>query len=159
MHTREAIAEAWLERILRTYPSQASQFMKNEKDAFRNPVGHAFREALPILLDELLLGMDKDRILPALDAVIRIRAVQAFTASQAVAFIFQLKDILRGSCPDADLGQLYGRIDELALMAFDIFQQCREKVCQSRVEETRRRVFVLERVMRGREPEGWKERN
>lgn len=158
MQTREAIAEAWLDRILRTYPSEASRFMKNEKDAFRNPVGHAFKEALPILLDELLLGMDKEKIVPALDSIVRVRAVQAFTASQAVAFIFQLKEILRQSCPQVDLEQLYDRVDELALTAFDIFQQCREKLCQSRVDETRRRSFVIERAMIGREPEAWKER-
>jgi hypothetical protein len=159
VQTREAIAEAWLDRILRTYPAQTARFLKSEKDPFRNPAGHAFKEALPILLDELLLSMDKERIVPALDSIVRIRAVQDFTAAQAVAFIFQLKEILRQSCPETDLAQLYDRIDELALMAFDIFQQCREKLCQSRVDETRRRVFVLERAMGAREPGEWKERN
>ncbi len=165
MQTREAIAEAWLERILRTYPSQASRFLKNEKDSFRNPAGHAFKEALPILLDELLLGMDKEKIVPALDSIVRVRAVQAFTPSQAVAFVFELKEVLRTSGLDSDVEQIFDRIDQLALMAFDIFQHCREQVYQSRVEETRRRVFVLERQMSGRmkaEAAGehieWKER-
>lgn len=157
MQTREAIADAWLDRILRSYPSQTSRFLKDEKDGFRNPVGHAFKEALPILLDELLLGMDKEKVVPALDAIVRVRAVQDFTPSQAVAFVFQLKEVLRHSCPETDLEPVYERIDELALMAFDIFQQCREKLCQSRVDETKRRVFVLERAL-GRGTQTWKER-
>jgi RsbRD-like negative regulator of sigma factor len=156
VQTKELIVESWLERILRTYPCQATGFLKNEKDPFRNPVGHAFKEALPILLDEILLGMDKEKILPALDAIVRVRAVQAFTASQAVGFVFELKEVLRQACPQANLDLLYPRIDEIAMMAFDIFEECREKLHQSRVNETRRRVFVLERAMSARGT--WKER-
>ena len=75
MLTKEAIAEQWLGRVLRTYPSQTAAFLAGEKDPFRNPVGHTLRRGLAILLDELLQGMDADRVTAALDSIMQIRAV------------------------------------------------------------------------------------
>ena len=86
----------------------------------------------------------------ALDAIIRIRAVQDLTASQAVGFVFLLKPILLELQPernpaarDVPLGVLLNdRIDRLALMAFDKYMQCREQLADIRVSEGRRRIHV-----------------
>ena len=151
METRETVAELWLRRVLRDYPQESAPFLAAERDPFRNPAGHTLRRALGILFDELLLGMDADRVTPALDSVMQLRAVQDGPPSSALKFLFQLKEILRAHCQDADLSLLSSRIDEMALEAFDLFVKYRERTCQARTNEARRRVFVLERRMKGEE--------
>jgi hypothetical protein len=118
---REAVLAEWLKRTLSDYPAATSRFLAREKDPFRNPVGQAFRDALPLLLDAVLDGKPGPRVDAALDDVMRIRAVQEFTASQAVAFLFLLKPIVRDPAANE-------RIDVLALRAFDLYMQCREKI-------------------------------
>jgi hypothetical protein len=67
------LAQAWLECALAVWPPETARFLLREKDRFRNPVGYAFREGLPVLLEELLGEMNPARIGPALDEIVRIR--------------------------------------------------------------------------------------
>jgi len=143
---RSAVIQEWFERTLRGYPEQTSGFLRGEKDPFRNPVGHTLREGLAALFDEILGEMDEPRITAALDAIVRIRAVQDYTASQAVAFLFLLKEVLHEKSPAADLAMLENRIDRMALLAFDLYMKCREKIYEIKAEEAKRRVYVLERA-------------
>src|SRR3990172_3811632 len=92
---KDAIVRAWLARTLETYPERTSRLLAQEKDPFRNPVGHALKEALPALFDELLGAVDAGRLATLLDGIVRIQAVQDFTAGQAVAFVFALKKVIR----------------------------------------------------------------
>ena len=164
---KEAVVSQWLARALHTYPEHTSRFLHQEKDRFRNPIGHAFREALAALLDELLGGMNAGRITQVLDGIVRIRAVQDFTPARAVGFVFLLKGTIRdalhspphptslavggedkgegGRRPDA-LTDLEDRIDEMALLAFDVFMRCREQLYEVRANEARRRLTILERM-------------
>ncbi|MBZ5612813.1 MAG: RsbRD N-terminal domain-containing protein [Acidobacteriia bacterium] len=140
MSPRDPIVEQWIASALQSYPSASVPFLSAEDDPFRNPVGHTLRQSLTTLFDELRGNMETDRIAPALDALIRIRAVQDLTASQAVGFVFLLKPILRELAPiDASLND---RIDRLALMAFDKYMQCREELADIRVNEGQRRMHV-----------------
>lgn len=156
---RNAIIREWLARTLQTYPEHTSRFLAHEKDPFRNPVGHTLREAFPVLFDALLGGTDAARVMPVLDGIVRIRAVQDFTAGQAVAFIFLLKRVIREELkgeihvePDAEgLATIEGRIDQMSLLAFDLFMKCRERMYEIRTNEARRRMFLLER-MHGLDP-------
>jgi RsbT co-antagonist protein rsbRD N-terminal domain len=150
MSARDPILEQWIAETIHSYPPSAAPFLAGEDDPFRNPVGHTLRESLTTLFDELRGDMETDRIAPAMDAIIRIRAVQDLTASQAVGFVFLLKPILREFAPahdpvllDASLNlSLNDRIDQLALMAFDKYMQCREQLADIRVSEGRRRIHV-----------------
>lgn len=145
---REAVVQKWLARTFATYPDQTARLLLNSHDPFQNPVGRALREGLPVLFDELAGGFEVERIRPVLDEIVHIRAVQDFTASQAVGFIFFLKSIIReeSSPADAGLTELDNRVDRMALMAFDLYLRCREKMLELKVNEARRRVFVMERV-------------
>ena len=158
MLTKEAIADQWLGRVLRTYPGQTAGFLADQKDEFRNPIGHTFRQGLAILLDELLLGMDAGRVRAALDSIVQIRAVEGGTPGHALEFLFQLKTILRSHALETELELLNSRIDEMALLAFDLYTQYRERTFQARANEARRRVFVLERRFRPGEQDAWQER-
>ncbi len=150
---KRAIVDEWLARTLRSYPEHSGRFLSQERDPFRNPVGSTFKDALPLLVDAVLGGVDTARVTPALDGIVRIRAVQDFTPGQAIAFVFLLRPVIRDTLgtqgqagPDRDaLATLESRIDALALLAFDLFMRCREHIYEIRANEARRRIFVLER--------------
>jgi hypothetical protein len=151
---KDAIGRLWLERTLQGYAKSTSGFFVEEQDRFRNPVGYTLKENLPVLFAALLLGRASGESDRALDAIIRVRAVQDFSASQAVAFIFILKDIVRQELrgerridPDGSaLAAFEKRIDALALLAFDLFVRCREQICAIKVNDVRRRTYVSQRL-------------
>jgi hypothetical protein len=145
---KRAIAKQWLDLTLCTYPSQSMNFLLHEKDRFRNPVGKTHKDAIPMLVDEIFGHMDSAKVRQALEDIVRIRAVQNFSAKEAVGFVFLLKEILQkelsaeGSIPP-DLDR---RVDEMALVAFDLYSQCREQISAIQVSEARNRVALLERM-------------
>jgi len=158
VQSRENILEFWLERALRSYPSQSAEFLAAERDPFRNPAGSTIRQGLSILLDELLAGMEHDRTAAALDSIVQIRAIQGLEPSQALEFLFQLKDILRPQLAGPELEIMEGRIDELALQAFDLYMTYRERTYRARTNEARRRLFVMERRQVSSEALEWQQR-
>jgi RsbRD-like negative regulator of sigma factor len=158
VQSKQWITEQWLGRVLRTYPCQTAQFLGQEPDPFRNPVGHTLRQALGILLDDVLLAADSSSVAAALDSIVQIRAVQDLTPSRALEFLFQLKNILHSQAPASELALVYARIDELCLQAFDLYMKYREKTYEVRTNEARRKVYVLERRLMPRVQPDWQER-
>ena len=76
-----AILARWLRLMLDTYPADTSRLIKQEGDRFVNPVGYTFRQETKALYQELLQGSNTSKLLSSLDNIIRIRAVQDFSAS------------------------------------------------------------------------------
>jgi hypothetical protein len=152
---RETILGRWFDLIIKTYPQATSEFLAKQEDQFRNPVGHAIFQGIRPIYDQILAAMDTDELMRGLDGIIRIRSVQEFTPSQAVAFVFQLKTVIRG-VTDAqlrraenwdELAELESRIDRVALLAFEKYTECREKLHELRSNEIRGRTMkLLERV-------------
>jgi hypothetical protein len=147
---RSDIGAAWISAIIGEYADHTSRFLRTEKDPFRNPVGEAFRRGLPLIVAELLGAMNRERIAAALEPIVKIRAVQDYEPSRALGFMFVLKRLIRDlkpeGAPAASLDLIDERIDRVALLAFDIYQACREKICEIRVSEMKRRVSVIERM-------------
>lgn len=98
-------------------------------------------------------SVDQNRIENALDPVIRIRAVQNFSASQAVAFVFELKTIVKSVLGDTDGAQngadgfaesldesFDHKVDLVALAAFNRFMKCRENIFLLKATEAKRRI-------------------
>lgn len=142
MSTEDAILERWFARTVEAYPGETVRFLTTERDQFRNPVGHILRENLAVLLRELLGGMELSRTKPALEAIIRVRAVQDFTATQAVGFVFMLRSVVGEFAPEHDVLSIGQKVDQLALMAFDEYVRCREKLYEIRLNESRRALSV-----------------
>ena len=151
---RAAILERWFQLILETYPADTSRFLKQEKDRFINPVGYTISQEIEALYDELLQEMNSDKLAACLDNIIRIRAVQDFPPSQTIAFIFLLKKAIREELASEiaenrvleELLKFESKIDQLVLLALDIYMKCREKVFEIRVNEAkaeRERVLKL----------------
>jgi hypothetical protein len=150
---KEAVASAWMDRILASYSADAGRFWKKEKDPFANPVGQTFATESRALLDSFLEGMEAEKLCGHLEAIIRIRSVQELTPGQAMSFVLQLKDAV-SEVLGKEMQQpgvltqyleLCRRIDQLALFAFDIYTKCREQVYQLRVNEVKRQVSGLMR--------------
>ena len=144
----DAVVRKWLAQVLEDYPEETSRFLLQTNDPFRNPVGRALREGLPVLLDEIAGGMDSSRIDKALDEIVHIRAIQDFSASQAVGFLLLLKPTIREELTPSSpvLETLFSRIDEMVLRAFDLYMRCREKTYEIKANEAKRRVYLLERA-------------
>ena len=146
---KAAILKKWFDLTARTYAPDTAEFLKSKSDPFANPVGGSLLRSLNVLLDQLIHDMDPQIINLYLDPIIRIRAIQNFTPSQATAFILFLKKVLReyltkelrDSGLAAELIAFESKIDQLILMAFDIYMQCREKIYQISANETRDRTF------------------
>ncbi len=146
---KSAITKKWFDLAAQTYASDTADFLKNKKDQFANPVGSTMLTGLKGLLDQLIQGMDPQTLASHLDPIIRIRAAQNFTPAQATAFILSLKKVLRENLTKelrdgsiaAELIAFESKIDQLCLMAFDIYMQCREKIYQISANETRNRTF------------------
>jgi len=144
------VAEHWLARTLATYPLRAGCRGGEPRDRFLDPAGYRFREAFPVLVDELLGELNIERVRAALEQVIRIRAVQDFTPSEAVGFVFFLKDVLRHDLPGVLTHRIEQRIDEMALIAFDLLERCRWKMDEIRAGEARRSTYLPDRIRAGR---------
>ena len=137
---RATLIKKWQEAIIQTYPKETQKFLKREKSQFANPVGLIITKDVEILFDELVKGEDTEKIFFSLDKIIRIRAVQDFKPSHAVGFVLQLKSILRetlGEDAFSELHLLEDRIDAAALLAFDVYSQCRQQLYDIRVNEVR----------------------
>ncbi len=148
---KSALLDRWFERVLESYPRDSTGFLRNKKRQFSNPVGYTISQGLEGLLDELLQEreMDGEKVSSVLESIIRIRAVQDVTPSRALAFIFHLKDLLReelrsmGTAPSEEIGALESRIDAMALISFDLFMTCREKIYDLKANELRNMTFRL----------------
>lgn len=144
-----AVLGEWFQFLADSYADKTSRFLEKGKDRFANPVGFAYTRGLEGLYDGLLAGSESAEMAPHLDEIVRIRAVQDFTPSAAVAFILGLKGIVRrtaaeanGSAGSGDLALLEERIDTLALQAFDNYMACREKLFEIKVKELRERASI-----------------
>ncbi len=156
---KTAIVSAWFNEILASYPSDTSNFLKNKKDRFANPVGQTILDGMEGLISQIIAalknreGLDNGRTDPLLDGIVRIRAIQEFTPSEAVGFILGLKQVVSGHINNSSNGasefsgneliEMGSIIDTLSLRAFDIYMSCREKIYELKANEAKKLTFRL----------------
>jgi hypothetical protein len=146
---KKEILSLWIERTLDSYTSPG--FFKKSKDPFANPVGSNISTGLSALFDLLLANAELQAYGTSLDQVVRIRAVQDFTPAQALAPFLELKWVVRQVFSGdkkthslvQDLGALDCEIDRIALMAFNIYCECREQLYQNRIRELKSGSAIL----------------
>lgn len=153
---KSEITKRWFDSIVETYPEDSHNFFKQDKNQFGNPVGYTISKETESLYDILLDGMNNDeKLYLSLDNIIKIRAVQDYSPSQAISIIFLLKKVIRDFAEEQfqkekiydELLEFESRIDKLALCSFDVYMKCKEKIYEIRLNESRRKVAkLLERV-------------
>jgi hypothetical protein len=155
---QEAIVQRWYADALATYPEASAAMLRRQRDRFANPVGHSLRTGTRAAFEALCDGADAQALRAALEPIVRIRAVQELSAPAAVGFVFRLKDALRAELGEAAaaaevalaLAQFERRIDEAALVAFDVFVQCRAQISELRINEVKRNVAWVVGKLRSR---------
>jgi hypothetical protein len=148
---KSVVVDQWLEATLMTYPVHARRFLREQKNSFSNPVGSTFKNELESLYASFLSGSDSDALAVILDPIIRIRAVQDFSPGQAVGFVFLLKNVIRKTFGmeigefnlHTELVSLESQIDDLALLAFDVYMKCRERLYEIKSREAKNHVSGL----------------
>jgi len=143
---KKAIVEKWFDQVVDSYPAETARFLRRHQDPFTNPVGQATLKGLNTIIDLLDAGPDQAAAKAALDPIMRIRAIQEFTPAQAVRFVFDLKHIIHAMAA-ADrqaidtMTMIDRRIDELVLVAFDLYMQSREKLYELKANEVKERTY------------------
>jgi hypothetical protein len=146
---KTSIVKKWFAATIETYPPDTANFLKSQKDPFANPVGKTISKGLEGLFNEFLKEMDYEIIISFLDPIIRIRAIQNFSPAQAVSFIFLLKKAIRENIKkEVSEEQLFNelllfesKIDQLAMIAFNLYMQCKEKIYDLKANEMRNSTY------------------
>lgn len=148
-NNRYKIVDKWVEYTLSTYKS--SSFFLKEKDPFANPLGSTVRSALKALFALLVKGGDSSVFTEPLTYVMRLRSVQEFTPSQAVAPLNAVKHITREIlASDKDTASLVNElydfefaVDLAVLTAFDLYMESREKIYKVRINEIKSGRYIV----------------
>ncbi len=151
---KSSIKRHWLENIISSYPEGSHEFFLRKGDDFQNPVGAAMTRLVDVLYEALLSDVADSEVEAVMEYFIKMRAVQEFSASQAVGFIFGLKHSIREiiseeisqRCLHRELAELEVRIDKFTLKAFDLYSKSREELYFIRADELRRRSYMAFRL-------------
>lgn len=146
---KETIVRKWIDLILNSYPAEAANFLKLKKNQFGNPIGHTITINAEKIFDELINDCDFEKIKFLLDEIIKIRAVQSFSPSQALGFLFGLKKTIRDEFSaelaekaiSDELSKLDLLIDQMVLIGFDLYMGSREKIFKIRVNEIKSKSY------------------
>jgi hypothetical protein len=160
---KPSILRRWFDLILETYPADTAALMRRDRNQFTNPVGSTISREIEVLFKQLCEGIQNGKRRASLDAILKIRSVQDFSPSKAVGFIFLLKraigETLKNEiCKESVMSEWLGfqsRIDALVLQAFDAYMDCREKICEIRINQAqaeRETAFkMIERMTHSKE--------
>jgi hypothetical protein len=138
----------WRTKILEVYDRG---FAGRTPDRFANPVGAAVRDGAEAVWEGLLAGEGAEELRKRIDGIVRVRSVQELDADRALAFVFQLRPILREVVRDcgageelaAELADFETRLDVLALAAFTAYAGCREEIWELKYRMMRDRSYKL----------------
>ena len=155
LQNKPAILKRWFDLTLETYPADTAALMGRDRNQFTNPVGSTISREIEVLFKQLCEGIQNGERRPSLDAILKIRSVQDFSPSKAVGFIFLLKKAVQETlkneiCKESALDEwlnFQSRIDDLVLQAFDAYMDCREKICEIRVNQAKIEKEMAFRMM------------
>jgi hypothetical protein len=145
------ILDRWVDQVLTSYAPESRRIFKQQQDQFANPVGYNVAQRLREFYKAFCDIEDPAESAAALEPLVRIRAVQDFSPAQAVSFIFEFKQIVADEYSKAkgisfDAAQwltFAGRVDMVALMVFDMYLACRERLYQARINEIQSGRHIL----------------
>jgi len=137
----EKIVERWVKYALSNY--QSPDFFLRQGDPFANPVGGAVRQAFGQLLPLLAKKPERRELSEILEHIVRIRAVQGLSPSQALAPVYAVKHIVREvlaadkerAALTADLYDFDFAVDVAMLAAVDLYMEARERLYATRLAE------------------------
>lgn len=139
------VLERWFQAVADSYHDETSAFLGSRRNRFANPVGHAVRQGIEGVVAGLIAGAPDEELATHLDEIIRIRAVQKFSPSEAIAWVFALRPIVRDLRGDVEVTGLDENVERLAKLAMDIYMSCRETLFEIRIRELKEQVDIQSR--------------
>ena len=149
----------WFQVALETYPQQSRFLIGKDGDRFANPIGFTLNDALAEIFDVLMADKEQEALLPALERLVKLRAVQDKSTREQeegrpLAFLLDLKKIVRDVCgvgnggftAVSELLALEDRIDQVILRAHEIFYHSRAKLLELQVIEMRNKTYMLRKL-------------
>ncbi len=137
---REPFIKKWFQATIDTYPTQTAKILGKDSNRFDNPIGAITHETIADVFNLILDDFTPESLEQKLDPVIRIRAVQAFSASEAVSFVFELKKIGEALLDIEMIREFDKLVDQIALASFNRFMKCREEIFLLKATESKRRI-------------------
>lgn len=129
-----------------SYANNAPVIAQKNKGRFSDPMSYVIIKNTEEILNWVIKAeKNMDLVIP-LDEICKIKAIQDLKPREALSFIFFLKQIIREEIEDqskindwaVELWELDKRIDEVGLLAFDIYSECRTRIYDLRVNEIKR---------------------
>jgi hypothetical protein len=144
-----SILEVWLNYVFADFKPEALRFLRGP-DRFANPLGQGYSEGLRQIY-QVLRSEEPGDMGAVVEHLMKLRAVQVELApSQALAFLFELKRIIRQECRkewspalEQEWPELEARVDRLALQGFDKYMASRERLYQVRIRELKSGRHIL----------------
>ena len=151
MEKKASITASWRDTALAVPAGARFDFLEKQRSIV-DAMGSGLVQGMSGLFDALLQGGIPNDVSRFLDIMVRIRASNDFTASQAVTFLIEVKKIIRrelGSDGLADaplreeLSAWDSAVDDLVLFAFDLYARSRENVLDANAAEESRKTLLL----------------
>ncbi|MFH2036917.1 MAG: RsbRD N-terminal domain-containing protein [Candidatus Zixiibacteriota bacterium] len=141
---RAKILAEWIEEAYKSYPAETVKIFGKSGDPFQNPVGFTISDALNQMYDSIIKE-EMELTIPTLEKMIRIRSIQDFSPSQAVSFVFSLREIVHKNFKSEnkdnnltnELIEFNKEIDKLALIIFDSYMTSREKINELKINQAK----------------------
>ncbi|SDU31929.1 RsbRD N-terminal domain-containing protein [Desulfobacula phenolica] len=137
---KKSFTEKWFQATIDTYPAQSAKFLGKDSNRFDNPVGAVTHETIEDVINLIIGDFNQETLEKALDPIIRIRAVQSFSASEAVSFVFALKQIGETILDNSLIREFDKLVDQIALASFNKLMKCKEEVFLLKATESKRRI-------------------
>lgn len=134
------ILNKWKEVVLGRYEAETVRIFMDQQDQFANPLGYKTSAGLKELYRVICDESDREIETPALGQLIKLMAVQEISPSQALGFVFTLKEIIRKIARNRKISEVEwesfdARVDQAALALFDLYSNSREKLNQVRFND------------------------
>ena len=91
---KASILHEWFNATVNQYPPKTAKFLQNETDQFANPMGRIYQNELNHILEGIINQKDVSSLSINLENIIKIKAVQEFSPSESLSFLFSLRNIL-----------------------------------------------------------------
>ncbi len=149
---KSVILRAWHDAVLAMPEGKTSDLLEKQNALKRGTMGRSLAQEMEGLFDALLQGVVPDEVSRSLDNMIATMAADDFRASEAVAFILEVKKAVRKELGNEALNDPHLQeeleawnsvVDDLALFAFDIYVRSRESVLELKADEAKKETLKL----------------
>ncbi|MFP5231400.1 MAG: RsbRD N-terminal domain-containing protein [Acidobacteriota bacterium] len=147
MPSFDSIVDAWFLKSIEIYPPAVRDTLIRTTDQFRNPLAFNLRQSLETLVHQVADRMNPEAVNKALDGIVRLRAVQECSPSEAVSFAARLDEVIREQQAETLFPNLKQHIGQLTECALQQYNSCKEEILQIR-SRSQRRLRPLEPWMR-----------